>query len=188
MFDLHGFTYQVLVDALVQLPLLGPALPELLVPVLKARPVPPELLQAVRVDVLEPVHLVSLSHGSFSPHSIAGVICLPCELSLHPSYTRKPRVEMGNRNVHAGRAPRHPPPLLQALDLAAAAGLRLALHVVIVVVAAPRADEEGGGEERGRGRADLLDRGDRVRERGGVDEDVLVETERAAALAGREEA
>lgn len=47
--------HQVLIDAFVQLPLRGAALPELLIPLLEAFPVPPELSEAVRVDILEPV-------------------------------------------------------------------------------------------------------------------------------------
>lgn len=78
-------------------------------------------------------------------------------------------------HIHAGRASRHPPPLLQAFELPPAARLGLALHVVIVEVAAPGADEERGGQERGGRGADLLDGRDRVREGRGVDEDVLVE-------------
>ena len=50
-----GETYQVLVDALVEPPLLGAALPQLLVAILEAEPVPAELVQAVRIDILEPV-------------------------------------------------------------------------------------------------------------------------------------
>lgn len=50
-----GVTYQVLVDALVEPPLLGAALPQLLVAVLEAEPVPAELVQAVRVDILDPI-------------------------------------------------------------------------------------------------------------------------------------
>jgi len=49
------------------------------------------------------------------------------------------------------------------------------LHVVIVVVFAPGANEERGREKRRRAGTELLDLGDRVRQRGGVDEDVLVE-------------
>ena len=50
-------TYEVLVDTLVEPPLLGAALPQLLVAVLEAEPVPAELVQAVRVDVLDTVEV-----------------------------------------------------------------------------------------------------------------------------------
>lgn len=45
--------------------------------------------------------------------------------------------------VHASRASGDPPALLQALELALAGVLGLALHEIIVVVLAPGADEEG---------------------------------------------
>lgn len=47
-------TYQVIVDALVQLPLGGTALPKLLVVVLEALPMGAKLLQTGLVDVLQP--------------------------------------------------------------------------------------------------------------------------------------
>lgn len=78
-------------------------------------------------------------------------------------------------NIHTPRASRHPPALLQAFELALAGVLGLALHEVIVVVLAPRADEEGGGQQGGRAGAELLDLGDRVRERSGVDKVLVVE-------------
>lgn len=148
-------TYQVLVDALVEPPLLGAALPQLLVAVLEAEPVPAELVQAVRVDVLEPVlTALALAHPSHLPPSHPHP---PSPLS-HKGTERKER----EHNIHARSAPRDPPPLLQALNLPPATRLGLALHVVIVVVAAPSADEERGREKRGRRRANLLDGRDRV--------------------------
>lgn len=45
--------------------------------------------------------------------------------------------------VHAPRASGDPPALLQALELALAGVLGLALHEIIIVVLAPGADEEG---------------------------------------------
>lgn len=78
-------------------------------------------------------------------------------------------------NIHAPGASRDPPALLQALKLAPAGVLGLALHIVVIVVFAARADEERGRQQGGRGGSDLLDLGDRVRQRGGVVEDVLVE-------------
>lgn len=52
--------------------------------------------------------------------------------------------------VHTTRASGHPPALLQAVEFGRAARIGLALHEVIVVILAPGADEEGGGEQRGR--------------------------------------
>lgn len=46
--------YQVLVDAFVELPLGGPALPQLVVVVIQALPVAAKLLQAGLVDVVNP--------------------------------------------------------------------------------------------------------------------------------------
>jgi len=77
--------------------------------------------------------------------------------------------------VHALGASRHPPALLQAVELAPAIGLRLALHVVVIVVAAPGADEEGGGKQRRRAGTDLLDLRDGVRKGSGVVVEMLVE-------------
>lgn len=48
-----AMTYQVLVDALVELPLSRPALPQLLVVVLKTLPMRTELLETGFVDVLK---------------------------------------------------------------------------------------------------------------------------------------
>jgi hypothetical protein len=52
-------TYQLLENALVQSPLFRPAVPELLVVVLEALPVGPELGKAVLVDVLDTANIVS---------------------------------------------------------------------------------------------------------------------------------
>lgn len=65
---------------------------------------------------------------------------------------------------------------LHALQLAPAVRLGLAHHVVIVVGLAPCADEIGGTEEGRRAGSDLLDLGDVVGKRGGVDERLLVES------------
>lgn len=86
----------------------------------------------------------------------------------------KPKTREG-RDLHATRASGNPPALLQALELAPARIVRLALHKVVIVVLAAGADEEGGREEGGRRGADLLDLGDRVGEGGGVVEHLLVE-------------
>ena len=52
-------THQVVKDTLVQLPLGGATLPELMVPVVQALPVLAELGEAVGVDVLDPAPMVS---------------------------------------------------------------------------------------------------------------------------------
>jgi hypothetical protein len=66
--------------------------------------------------------------------------------------------------------------LLHALQLAAAVGLRFAHHVVIVVGLASCANEERGAEKRSRAGSEFLDLGDVIRQRGGVDEDLLRES------------
>lgn len=78
--------------------------------------------------------------------------------------------------IHARRAPRHLAAFLHTIQLAPAAGLGLAHHVVIVVGLAPGADEEGGAEEGRRAGAELFDLGDVVGKRGGVDEVLVVES------------
>lgn len=127
-------------------------MPQLVVVVVEALPVLLELLQAVGVDVLDP-------GGSVSD--------LPTDPNSH-------RIVSGS-NIHAPRASSDPTTLLEAFELSPARVLRLALHVVIVVVAAPGADEVGGGIERRRGDAELLDLGDRLGEGSGVDQLRLVE-------------
>ena len=78
-------------------------------------------------------------------------------------------------DIHAPRASGDPATLFQALELAPARVLGLALHVVVIVVLAACADEEGGREKRGGAGANLLDLGHGVRQRGGVVENLLVE-------------
>ena len=78
--------------------------------------------------------------------------------------------------IHARGAASDSASLLQAVHLSVAGLLGLALHVVIVVLAASCADEEGGGQQGSRAGTDFLDGGDILRERGGVDEDLLVES------------
>jgi len=76
---------------------------------------------------------------------------------------------------HARRTPRNLPPLPQTLQLALAACVGLAAHIVGIVGITPRANEEGCAHQRCRTGADFCDLGDRVRERGCVDESLLVE-------------
>jgi hypothetical protein len=68
------------------------------------------------------------------------------------------------------------PTLLHTLQLTPAVGLRLAHHVVIIVVFAASANEEGRAEERRRGSSEFLDLGDVLRQRSGVNEELLVES------------
>ena len=116
--------------------------------VLQALPVGAELGQTVLVDVLDPI-AQSVTH----PH--------------HPHI---------RRDIHARRAPRHLAALFHAVQLAPAVGLGLAHHVVIVVGFAPGTDEERGAEEGRRAGTELLDLGDVVGKRGGVDEVLVVES------------
>lgn len=77
--------------------------------------------------------------------------------------------------LHARGTPCHLTALLHAFKLSPAIGLGLAHHVVIVVGLASRADEERGAEEGCRTGSKLLDLGDVVGQRSGVDEGLLVE-------------
>lgn len=78
--------------------------------------------------------------------------------------------------IHTGGASCDLATLLHAVDLALSIGIGLAHHVVVIVRLASCADEERGREQGSRTGADFLDLGNVVRERGGVDEDVLVES------------
>lgn len=146
-------THQVLVDTLVQLPLVWAALPQLLVVVFEALPVRAELLETGFVDVLE-AGGTSVSVGS--PVKLNPIAIDPPHL---PSSIPGLQVE---GHVHTPGASGNPPTLLHALKLAAARVLGLALHVVVIVVLASRANEEGSREERSRAGTDLLDLRDRV--------------------------
>lgn len=124
-------THQVIKDTLVEPPLKGAALPQLVVVVVEALPVVGELLKAVLVDVLDTV--------------CPALSACPVEQS---ELCRASYISMGlfaDFNVHAGSAASNTAALLQALELAAAGVLVLALHVVIVIVAAASADEVGCG-------------------------------------------
>jgi hypothetical protein len=161
-------THQVLIDTLVQLPLGGPALPELLVVVFEALPVGAELLEAGLVDVLEAGRVSACVCRSRGP--------IPAHRSLPPGPILATRCRRTSRaNVHTPGAAGHPAALLQALELAPARVLGLALHVVVIVVLASRADKERGRQKGGRAGTNLLDLGDRVWQRGGVVENLLVE-------------
>lgn len=89
-------------------------------------------------------------------------------------------------NVHTLGAAGYPSSLRQAVQLSLAGVLGLALHVIIVVVAASCADEEGGRQQRRRGGTNLLDLGNVVRERRGVDEHLLVESATWLVLLSRD--
>ena len=81
-------THQVLVDTLVQLPLIGAALPQLLVVVLEALPVGAELLETGLVDVLE-ANVTNVSIGSPDKTNVRG----------HPSHM--PRFNPGTPKERA---------------------------------------------------------------------------------------
>lgn len=89
----------------------------------------------------------------------------------------------GEDDIHTPRTSRNPAPLFQALKLSLPRILRLALHEIIVEVPAPGPDEERRGEKRRGARADLFDLRDGVRQRGRVEEDLLVEPTMESAIA-----
>lgn len=162
-------TYHVLVNALVELPLSRAALPELLVAVVEAFPVLAELSEAVCVDVLD-ARSVSVTTQNDSHWSN-----WRRNKSRHACLAEKACSNV-NIYVHARGAASDTTALLQAIHLAVAWLLGLALHVVIVVVAASGADEERRRQERSRASTDFLDRGDILGQRSGVDESLLVES------------
>ena len=139
-------THQLVKHTLVQPPLLRPAVPELLVVVLKALPVAAKLVKALLVDVAD---------------------AAKCQRFFQTSKCRS--------SLHTRRTPGDLAALLHALQLSPAVGLGLAHHVVIVVGLASRADKERGAEEGRRTGSEFLDLWDIVGQRGGVDEGLLVE-------------
>jgi hypothetical protein len=167
-------TYQVIENTLVQLPLGLTALPQLLVVVLKTLPVLAELFQAVLVDVLDPVQVQAVSHCAALGYGLPGVFQETWIPMSEQQVLWDPGVRW-NRDLHTGGASRHTAAFLQALGLALAGVLVLALHEVIVVGAASGTDEERCGEKGSRGGTNLRDLGDVVGEGCRVDEDLLVE-------------
>lgn len=109
-------TYQVVEHTLVQSSLLLPALPKLLVVVFQALPVIPKYVEAVRIDVLQPVH----SHRKLRCH-IKGLL--------------------KSSSLHACCTSRDLPSLLQAIQLSSSIRLCLALHVVVIVRFTSGSDE-----------------------------------------------
>lgn len=109
-----GCTYQLLEDAVVQLHLRLPAFEEVVVIVLQALPMGIELLQAVGVDVLDPISSINTQD------------CANLDDDCH---------------IHTCRTPCDFPPFFQALKLPSAVGLGLALHVIVIVRATAIADE-----------------------------------------------
>jgi hypothetical protein len=161
--DAHfRLTYQVVKHALVERPLELPALPQLLVVVIEALPVLAELCQAVLVHVVQSV--LPVKNTFRSRRSSGSNFC------ISPS---SPRVY-----VHAGCASCDLATLPQAVQLSPSVRLGLALHIVIVVGLAAGSNEEARAHKRCRGSSDFLDLGNRVRERSGVHEDLLVEPAR----------
>src|SRR5689334_22205139 len=89
-------THQVVVDTLVELPLGGAALPQLLVVVFEALPVGAELLEAGLVDVLESV-AQSVPIGPPFPNP---------KIPIHPR--KKHRIGKGTYTLRAHRVTRRP--------------------------------------------------------------------------------
>ena len=115
--------------------------------VLEALPVAAELVKTLLVDVTDAAN---------------------CQRFFLPTKTRV--------LLHARRTPGNLATLLHAFELSPAVGLSLAHHVIIVVGLASCTDKEGSAEKgRGTG-SELLDLGDIVRQRGSVDEGLLVES------------
>jgi hypothetical protein len=151
-------TNQFLKNTAVQVHLGLTALPEPVVVVLQTLPVGVELLQAVCVDVLDPIPPARLATRS-------SIQLTQSVAQLHAS----------RGIIHTSRTARNLAPLLQTLDLALSVGLVLALHVVIVERLASVPDEVRGTVQRRRRRPDLRYLGDALRERRRVVEVLLVE-------------
>lgn len=109
----------------------------------------PELLQAVGVEILDTAHCQLREK-------------IPGENGMH---------------IHTPGTSRNSPALFETLELALARVLRLTFHEVVIVVLAPCANEIRGGKEGSRCSTEFLDFGDRIRERRGVVENLLVEAE-----------
>lgn len=131
-------------------------MPHLLVVVVKTGPVRAEFSEAVFVYIVQPVLPIS------APRAGGG-------------RGRGGEGSVGV-NVHRNGTPSHPPPFLETVNLALAARLVLAQHVVVIVRAAAVANEEGCRHQRGGGGADFGDGGDGRGQRGFVNQDSLVET------------
>lgn len=106
-----------------------------------------ELFQAVLVDVLDTAYLLACFH------------MLP----------------IAGRSVHAGGASGHLAALLHALELSAAVCLSLAHHIIVIVGLASRTNKVGRAQKRGGTGTQLGHLGDVIRERGGIDESLLIE-------------
>lgn len=157
--DWGSNSYQLVEDAVVQGHLSLAALEEIVVVVLEAVGVGLELVKAVGVNVLDTVPR-SVRCPAHSPE-LAGPIPFP--------------INTGKKYIHASSTARHLAPLLQALELSAAIGLVLALHVIVVESLAAVANEVRRTGQECRSSANLLHLGDVVRHGGGVHEDMLVE-------------
>ena len=145
-------TYQFVENAAVELLLGATAVEKGLVVVLQAVDVSLELLHAVRVDVLDAI--VQGQSRTHFPNLHSGLL---------------------GRHLHTGSAAGNLATLLQAVELAAAVCLVLALHVIIVECLAAGADGEGSAGEESRRGSNLLDLGNVVGHRRGVHEELLVE-------------
>jgi hypothetical protein len=156
--DVGERTNQFLKNTAVQLHLGLAALPEPVIVVLQTLPVGIELLQAVCVDVLDPV----------PPNQLA-------TRSVIQLTQLAPQLHASRRNIHTSRTSRNFAPLLKTLGLALPVRLVLALHVVIVERLASVPDEVRGTVQRRRRRSDLRYLGDALRERRRVVEVLLVE-------------
>lgn len=143
------YTHQVLKDTLVEGPLEPPALPQLLVVVVKAFPVFPEFGEAVLVNVAQAVFvvgraLVNWRAGSTCPAVLHGPLAVASG-SSGPGFFSGRRDD--GLDVHTGGASGDLAALLQAVDLSPAIGIGLAHHKVVIVGLAAGADEERGGEQ-----------------------------------------
>lgn len=131
-----------------------------MVVILQTIPVGIELVKTVCVYILDPVEISTFVLFQTNKPSPA-----------KPNHPKKRK-----KNIHTSRTTRNLPPLLQTIQLTAAIRLGLTLHIIIIESAAAVADKERSAHQRRRGSSDLIHLGDVIGHRGGVDEDMLVES------------
>ncbi len=148
-------TYQVIEDTFIELPLIRPALPELLVIIIEAGPVLSELLKAVFVNIWnaesDPSAISSATFtttviGQVSPDGYPKLHLYTRQVVIRPDTLPIPNGNRPSRKVysHALRTSRNSSPLLQTLQFASSGILILALPKIIIKSLASCSNEKAG--------------------------------------------
>lgn len=161
LYKARGRTDQLIKYTLIQIHLRFPAFEHVVVVVFEALPVGIELLQAVSVDILDPVEC----QFPYSP-----------KLKSFVWYIRY---------IHTSRTAGDFATLLETVQLSSAIGIGLALHVVIVIGTAAVSDKKRCAHKGSGCGADFLDFGDVIWHWRRIDEDVLTESVGRVQLAFR---